>query len=331
MAGLSFMELGVLAAVFAAVIATVFGVAGLMRPETAGDKFQQNRAKAKAQAEAKAKAAKAKSRMSPGDALANRSDLPPALQILEPFQRKLTQSDPNQVGETRQALIEAGFHEQQAVDIFFSTRLVLAIVLAIGGSIFLFLFPTALDSSQILIAVLGASAFGYYLPLLWLRWRISQRRKAFSIGLPDALDMILVGVQAGLSLPAALRHVVEEFGTVHPIIVEQFMMVSLEFQAGMSRSEALDRMAKRMRVPEARVFATMVSQAESLGTRMSDTLLVIAEEMRTNRELLAEQKAAELPVRMSLPLVLLVFPCLFLVIMTPVVISIMRTFSELAR
>ncbi len=308
------MEIWVLGAVFIAVVAAVVGLSGLVRRKSARKKKSVKKSSAPS-----------------GNTLVNRGKLSPALQILEPIQRRLTQSDPEQVGQTRRALIEAGYYESQAVDVFFSARLILAIGLAVAASVLLFVFPSPLSGSRGVLSVLATAAFGYYAPVFWLRLRIGARRKAFTLGMPDALDMILVGVQAGLSLPAALRHVVEEFGSVHPVVAEQFLLVSLEFQAGMSRTEALDRMAARMRVPEAKTFATMMAQAESLGTRMSDTLMVIADEMRTDRELRAEQKAAELPVRMSIPLVLLVFPCLFLVIMSPVVINIVRTFAQIGR
>ena len=320
MVGLGLVEMGVLAAVFIAVAMSVVGTWGMMRrvqEETPAKKKKEKRQRAPKAASAAV------------DTLVNRGNLPFALRFIEPLQRKLTQTDPEQVGQTRQALIEAGFYERHALDIFFSSRLLLSLALAIGSSLFLIVFPSALSASKGMLAVLGATAFGYYAPLLALRMRINARRKAFTVGLPDALDMILVGVQAGLSLPAALKHVVQEFGNVHPVVAEHFLIVSLEFEAGKSRTEALARMASRMKVPEARTFATMVAQAESLGTRLSDTLVVISDEMRTDRELKAEQKAAELPVAMSVPLVLLVFPCLFLVIMVPIMINILRTFSSM--
>lgn len=308
------MELLILATVFLAVVAAVFGLWGLMRRDPSVSERMRD-------------ATRAPEVSTSMETLTNKGRMPFFLRLIEPFQRKIAQSDADQVGKTRRNLIEAGFNQSHAVDIFFSVRLILAIGLGVTSSFVLFIFPDIVEGSKSIFAVLGATSLGYYLPVMWLHAQVSARRKAFSEGLPDALDMMLVGVQAGLSLPAALAHVVAEFNDVHPVVAEQFHTVGLEFQAGMGRAEALERMAQRMRVPEARTFATMVAQAESLGTRMSDTLLVIADEMRVTRELRAEQKAAELPVRMSVPLVLLVFPCLFLVIMSPVVISIMRTFG----
>ena len=177
--------------------------------------------------------------------------------------------------------------------------------------------------------IFGGAAVGYYFPVLMLRIIIDNRRAEFSRGLPDALDLILVGVQAGLSLSAAMRYVVRELAQAHPVVAEQFQAIMLEFEAGLSRAEALKRLSKRMNVPEARTFATMITQADNLGTSISDTLSVLADEMRISRMLVAEKKAAELPVRMAVPLVTLIFPCLMIVIMTPVMISIMNAFSQI--
>jgi tight adherence protein C len=149
--------------------------------------------------------------------------------------------------------------------------------------------------------------------------------------MPDAMDMILVGVEAGLSLPASINHLCEEFADAHPIIAEQFRIVALEFQAGKSRADALASLSRRMDVPEARVFSTMIAQAEQLGTSLSATLRVLAEQMRSDRMLKAEERAAELPVKMAIPLVTCIFPALFSVIMSPLMIRIIRTLSGVVQ
>ncbi|PWE18589.1 hypothetical protein DDZ18_03015 [Marinicauda salina] len=315
MAELFTPETLILATVFAAVVAAIVGVWGMLRRNTAAERMSE---------------AISAGDIEVGDTIVDRGRLPRALRAMEPLQRRLTQSDPTQVGEVRRALIEAGLYDRRAVDIFFSSRLILGVLFGVGAASALFLLPTPLTGLYSLVAVLSATALGYYAPVLWLRLRISGRREAFRNGLPDALDMILVGVQAGLSLSAALRHVVDELSEAHPVVAEQFQGVALEFQAGMSRTEALSRMADRMQVQEARTFATMISQSEQLGTSLADTLHVIAEEMRISRMLKAEKTAAELPVKMALPLVLLIFPCLFIVILSPVMIMIIETFRDLA-
>ncbi len=306
-------ELLILAAVFGAVVLVVFGVVGIIQRDPA------------------------LRRMAGSGSVGNqtgsifhekkRSRL---LDLLEPVQKQLAQSDVKQVGVVKSRLIQAGFYHPSSVEVYYTSRVLLAVGLA-ALAIFsiLFLLPP-MGANNALIMVLGGATIGYYFPALFLHVKISDRQKAFRNGMPDAMDMILVGVEAGLSLPAAIKHLCEEFADAHPIIAEQFRIVTLEFQAGKSRPDALASLAKRMDVQEARVFSTMIAQSENLGTSLSTTLRVLAEEMRRDRMLKAEEKAAELPVKMAIPLVLLIFPALFSVIMTPLAIRIFRTLAQVA-
>ena len=136
---------------------------------------------------------------------------------------------------------------------------------------------------------------------------------------------------ANMSLNASMKHVVKELALSHPIIAEQFQIVTLEFQAGRSRSEALTALSKRMDIPVTRTLASMIVQSESLGTSLSQTLQVMAQELRTQRMLDAEKRAAELPVKMSVPLVLFIFPALMAVAMVPAVLSTLTFFAELSN
>jgi tight adherence protein C len=303
----------ILAAVFATVVLVVFGVFGLMQRDPALRRM----------------AAPGRVSSAPGSIFyeKKRSKF---LDMLEPLQRQLAQSDAKQVGIVKQRLIQAGFYHPSSVEIYYSVRVVLALGVS-AAAIFALLFllpPTGANNA--LILVLGGATVGYYMPALVLALKIKDRQTAFRHGMPDAMDMILVGVEAGLSLPASIKHLCEEFGDAHPVISEQFKIVTLEFQAGKSRPDALASLAKRMDVQEARVFATMISQSETLGTSLATTLRVLADEMRRDRMLKAEQKAAELPVKMAIPLVMLIFPALFSVIMTPLAIRIFRALADVA-
>jgi tight adherence protein C len=253
------------------------------------------------------------------------------LDMLEPLQKQMTQTDQKQVGVVKTRLVQAGYYDPSAVEVYYTIRLVLAIVLAVVATFLVLFVLPALGANLSLFVILSAAAIGYYLPALVVMSRIGERRTAFKRGMPDAMDMILVGVEAGLSLPASINHLCEEFADAHPIIAEQFRIVALEFQAGKSRSDALTSLSKRMDVPEARVFSTMIAQAEQLGTSLSTTLRVLAEQMRSDRMLKAEERAAELPVKMAIPLVTCIFPALFSVIMSPLMIRILRTLSGVAQ
>lgn len=253
----------------------------------------------------------------------------PMLRFLEPLQRAIAQSDKKQVGLARARMIQAGFYRSSALDIYYTSRLVLGIGLAVLSGLYIFLASPVVTTNQSLFAILGSAAFGYYLPALIISSRVSERKKAFRLGMPDALDMLLVGVEGGLSLQAAMRHVSERLAETHPIVAEQLQTVTLEFQAGKSRGDALRSLATRMDVQETQTLASMIVQAETLGTSLSQTLRVMADEMRVARMLVAEKKASELPVKMAVPLVLCIFPSLMAVALVPAMLSTLAFFSSL--
>ncbi|MEK7266527.1 MAG: type II secretion system F family protein [Pseudomonadota bacterium] len=304
------METLLLGAVFAAVVLVVVGVAGMMQRDPALRRMASGGAT-----------------VSSTGSIFYEKKRSKILDLLEPMQKQLAQSDAKQVGLVKNRLIQAGYYHPSSVEVYYTIRVGLALGLVAAAILaLLFLLPPT-GANNALILVLGGASLGYYLPALILGVRIKDRKTAFRNGMPDAMDMILVGVEAGLSLPASIKHLCEEFGDAHPIIAEQFRIVMLEFQAGKSRPDALASLAKRMDVQEARVFATMIAQSETLGTSLATTLRVLADEMRRDRMLKAEQKAAELPVKMAVPLVMLIFPALFSVIMTPLAIRIFRALS----
>ncbi|OFX00209.1 MAG: hypothetical protein A3E78_06435 [Alphaproteobacteria bacterium RIFCSPHIGHO2_12_FULL_63_12] len=306
------METLLLTAVFAAVVLVVVGVAGVMQRDPALRRM----------------ATGGHSPGAPGSIFyeKKRSKI---LDLLEPVQKQLAQSDAKQVGVVKGRLVQAGFYHPSSVEIYYTARVTLALGLAVAAVLALLFLLPPVGANGALILVLGGATTGYYLPALILGLRIKDRQTAFRHGMPDAMDMILVGVEAGLSLPASIKHLCDEFADAHPVIAEQFRIVTLEFQAGKSRPDALASLAKRMDVQEARVFSTMIAQSETLGTSLATTLRVLAEEMRRDRMLKAEQKAAELPVKMAIPLVMLIFPALFSVIMTPLAIRIFRALGNI--
>jgi tight adherence protein C len=263
--------------------------------------------------------------------LMHEDNRPQALKLLEPLQRRLVQNDPKQVTAAREKLIEAGFYSRSAVETFFAARILGAAGLGIAAMVYLLFVPVQLDMQMRLLAVLSLVAFGFYAPVLIVQARVDRRRASFKQGMPDALDMMLVGVEAGLSLSASIKHIVKEFASVHPVVSEQFQIVTLEFQAGRSRADTMNSLARRMQIPMTRTLASMIVQAESLGVSMAQTLQVLAQELRTQRMLEAEKRAAELPVKMTIPLVLCIFPSLMAVALVPAMIGILNFFAELKQ
>jgi tight adherence protein C len=169
------------------------------------------------------------------------------------------------------------------------------------------------------------AAVGLYLPTLVVRAKADRREREIINGFPDALDLMLVCVEAGLALESAFDRVGREMSLSHPLLAEQIGIVVLELRAGRSREDALRRMADRSGADEIRAFATLLIQSTKLGTSVGQTLRVYASEMRERRRMRAEEKAHRLPVLLSIPLVACMLPVMIGVLMLPAVIRVVRT------
>jgi tight adherence protein C len=180
--------------------------------------------------------------------------------------------------------------------------------------------------SLIKLYVVGmvAALAGLYLPSLWVRARAARRQREIINGFPDALDLMLVCVEAGLGLEAAFSRVGMEMTRSHPLLAEQLGTVVLELRAGRSQEDALRRMADRAGADEIRAFATLLIQSHKLGSSVAQTLRTYASEMRERRRMRAEEKAHRLPVLLSIPLVTCMLPVMIGVLMLPAVIRTMR-------
>ncbi len=251
------------------------------------------------------------------------------LRVLYPLQQALRKGEDEKTrGLIRTRLIQAGFYNPHTDKIYFLIRIGLAVFLSAVATPILFYFLPPVPGNLVIFGIVFAAVIGYFGPSLALTTIISNRQQEFRLGMPDALDMMLVGIESGMSLPAALQQLCEELAEAHPVVCEQFQIVGLEFQAGKSRAEALQSLARRVDVDEARTFASMITQSEALGTSLAQTLRVIADEMRKDRLLKAEKTATELPVKMAFPLVLFIFPALFMTIMAPVLIRLAEAFDS---
>ena len=244
--------------------------------------------------------------------------------LLNPFQERLKreQQTKNFSDERRNLLRSAGYYNPNAGAILYIVRLILALVFASAATLTMLLIPSNLEPLTRTFIVVLLGAIGYFFPLLAVHARSSERRLQFSEGLPDALDMMLICLESGLSFPATLKHVANELRDVHPVIYEHFEIANLEFQAGRKRSDALKNMVKRVDLDDLTSIVTMINQSESLGTSLTRAIRAAAEDLRRDRMLRAEEKANALPVKMAIPLTTCIFPTLFSIIMVPVVIRI---------
>lgn len=239
-------------------------------------------------------------------------------------QERVGPKDEAETSSIRLRLTQAGYMGANAVGRYFTIR----VVLSVGLPLIVVLAAPALTRTApvqtvLLIGVL-AGLIGLYFPYMWVSHRISARQQEAQDGFPDALDLLLVCVEAGLGLNAALHRVGQEIGKAHELLGAQFDIVGLELRAGMSRELALRNLAERLGIDEVKSLVAILIQSDTLGTSIAQALRIHAEDMRRRRMLRAEEKAHKLPVKLSFPLVGFILPCLILTILTPAIIRIVR-------
>lgn len=245
--------------------------------------------------------------------------------LFERLQRTFEPNSDKERSALRLQLMRGGYMGRSAIVFYFLWRIGLALLLPVVALMSVALLVGNVTPSVLTMAAIFASIAGYYLPYFFLRNQVHERQRQAREGFPDALDMLLVCVEAGLGLSAAIERVGKEIGRSHPVLAEQFGLVGLEMRAGTSRSDALKNLSRRLGVDEVNAFVTLLVQSEALGTSIADSLRVYAQEMRTARLMRAEEMANKLPVKITIPLGLGILPCLIIVIMTPVAIRVVRS------
>ncbi len=226
---------------------------------------------------------------------------------------------------TRMALSRAGYRGENATTLFFGTKTFLTVFFLIIAGVLFFCFADFTNVRTMLYALLAAAA-GFYLPTLWIRWKAKKRTEQVRNGFPDLLDLLVVCMGAGQALDAALVRVGKEISMTNPVLGEDFRLLNLEIRAGKSRKEALRNLADRTGLDDISSLVTLINQSEELGVSVTQTLRVHSDSMRSKRQLRAEAIAARIPVKLTIPLILFIFPCLMVVIVGPGAIKIARTF-----
>ena len=224
----------------------------------------------------------------------------------------------------RHKLIMAGYTAPYAPRVYTLIRLVAVIGLPVLALLLFWATGKSPSLVKLYFTLVFAAALGLYLPALFVRIRADSRQKELINGFPDALDLMLVCVEAGLGLEAAFSRVGMEMTSSHPLLAEQFGALVLELRAGRSHEDALRRMADRAGADDIRAFATLLVQSTKLGSSIAQTLRVYSSEMREKRRLRAEEKAHRLPVLISIPLVACMLPTMIGVLMLPAAIRVVR-------
>jgi tight adherence protein C len=231
----------------------------------------------------------------------------------------------------RTKLIAAGYKEPHAPRVYTLIRLMLVIGLPLAVFAWISLSGSSPSIIRLYFTLIIAAAAGLYIPALFISAKAGRRQETMINSFPDALDLMLVCVEAGLGIEAAFARVGQEMTASHPLLAEQLGLVVLELRAGRSREDALRRMADRSGADEIRAFATLLIQSTKLGSSIAQTLRVYATEMRERRRMRAEEKAHRLPVLLSIPLVACMLPVMIGVLMLPAAIRVVRTIVPALR
>ncbi|NLX04430.1 MAG: type II secretion system F family protein [Phycisphaerae bacterium] len=223
-------------------------------------------------------------------------------------------------------LANAGIRTETAPVIFLASKSIaavlmtcLALFVTIGGD-----HPPM----KIFGMTIFATGLGFFMPEGWLYLARKARAEKVTHGMPDCLDLMVVCVEAGLGLDAAMQRVSSEMGAVHPELSEEFVLSNMEVQMGIARSEALENLALRTGVAELKSLAAILVQAEKFGTSIASALRVHAETLRTKRRQQAEERAAKTAVKLIIPLILFIFPAIFVVLAGPAVLKLWQTLSS---
>jgi tight adherence protein C len=253
-------------------------------------------------------------------------------QVLDTVRRLGQQSavrDPAKVSLLRSRLMQAGFYSREAPVIFLGIKAacVAAATLAVVMTLPMLIGQKNGNMGALLLAV-GVSVAALYGPDFILKQRKSTREREYADGFPDLLDLLVASVEAGLSLDAAVSRVTEELARRYPFLVVHLRFLVLELRAGRARKDAWSGFADRLGIDDARALATMLRQAEEMGTSLGETLSVFSSDMRQKRMLRAEEKALGLSAKLTVPLILFIFPSLLGALMLPAAVRLMKVFAD---
>jgi tight adherence protein C len=215
----------------------------------------------------------------------------------------------------------AGYRQHYQVEIFYAVRLLLPAITAILISLFV--------HSDVIFWFIVGTIFAYYIPDLYVSRLIRQRRERVRLGLPDALDLLAICMEAGLGLDQALMRVGAELKDNHPDLSDEFNLISLEQRAGTPRIEAWRHTAERTKLEIISSFVSMLVQTDKFGTPISKALAVFSDSLRIQRRQKAEELAAKTTIKMVFPLVFFIFPSMFIVLLAPAFLSIIRNLQSL--
>ncbi|NML32519.1 type II secretion system F family protein [Paraburkholderia antibiotica] len=309
---LNLTQILLLAGVFAIVFAAVFGAMHLAAPRDMSRRIEQ---------------AGGANFVAPSEPSMGASDTPwyeKLVEISQPISRLSVPKDGWEQSALRVLLMNAGWRSANAVPVYLAAKTALAIALPLLAMLALYgttIATTLLERSIVLVVL---AALGYYLPNVVLSRRIAARQRTIVEDFPDALDLLTVCVEAGLSLDASLMKVGEEIRMRSAVVASELELMLLEMRSGFSKEKALRNFSLRTAVEDIDSFSAMLIQAERFGTSIGASLRVLSDTLRTRRRMRAEERAAKIALKLLFPLMFCIFPALLVVLMGPAMIHIYR-------
>ncbi|MDF2445890.1 MAG: type secretion system protein [Moraxellaceae bacterium] len=231
----------------------------------------------------------------------------------------------------RTRFMNAGLRNASAPALYFAAKTVLTFLVPALFLSYVGLWSERTNSMMVILGITFSAAFGYYLPTIVLAHLVKLRQRELFENFPDALDLMIVCIEAGLSLDAVIARAGEEVRINSAALADELHLVTLELRAGASREQALRNLALRSGVEEIDALVAMLIQADRFGTSIADSLRVQSDSLRSKRRIRAEEMAAKIPTKMLFPLIFCIFPALLVVLMGPAVLSIHRILLPMFR
>jgi len=231
-------------------------------------------------------------------------------------------SDYSQISRVR--FLRAGYRQTNAPAVYWGIKILLAFLLPALLLLYRIFFYSTMTYQWTMTMLIFGALFGYYLPDVWLRQKSDKRKEKLLIALPDALDLLVICVEAGIGIDAALQRVSQEIAFTFPELSDEFNYANLELRAGKARHDALRNLAERTNLSEINSLVTLLNQTDKFGTSVANALRVYSETYRTERYQKAEELAAKLPVKLLFPLTFFIFPAMFVILLGPAAISIYK-------
>ncbi len=248
----------------------------------------------------------------------------PIKKPLDNLSQVIMPKNSNELSVIRAKLIQAGFRQDNAPQNFFAIKTILAVILpacVLGGARF---FPE-LEIRDLTFYAMGAAAIGVFLPNYVLNKSVKKRQSLIQKGFPDALDLMVVCIEAGLGFDLAMSRIARDMKHSHPVIAEEYSIISGEIRGGIDRVEALKHFADRTGMDDIQGFVALLSQSIKFGTSIGDTLRIYAADFRDKRMQKAEEMGAKMSTKLIFPMVFCFFPCFFIIAIGPIVLKVTST------